>query len=322
MESLLDISKAEKKNKLYDSITHNRFRRTIIKDWQLYVLCAPVIIYFLIFEFGPMYGVQLAFKDFIIGKGIWGSPWVGFKHFERFFTSYQFNIILRNTLVLSIYSLAAGFPFPVILAIMLNNIRGERFKKIVQTTTYAPHFISVVVFCGMINIFLSPSTGIVNFFIKQLRLEPIFFMGKASMFSHIFVWSDIWQNTGWAAIVYVAALSGINPELYEAAKIDGANKLKSIWHVDLPGIMPTIITLLIMRIGKVLSLGFQKAYLLQTPLNIDASEIIATYTYKVGLLDAQYSYSTAIGLFNTVVNILLLIMANQLSKKFNDVSLW
>lgn len=299
-----------------------RFKKALQRDFQLYLLCIPALVFIFIFEYGTMYGVQLAFKDFDFTKGITGSEWVGFEHFERFFTSYQFKSLLSNTLGVSLYQLFAGFPIPIIMALVLNQIKNERYKKFIQTVTYAPHFISVVVLCGMLIVFLSPSIGFVNNLIAMFGGERIHFMGVPEYWKHIFVWSDIWQNTGWNAIIYVAALAGINPELYEAAKVDGASKLKCIWHIDLPGIAPTMTILLIMKMGSIMGLGYQKALLLQNTLNIDASEIISTYTYKIGLEQSQFSYSTAIGLFNTVVNIVLLVIANAFSKKISDTSLW
>ena len=299
-----------------------RFKKALQRDFQLYLLCIPALVFIFIFEYGTMYGVQLAFKDFDFTKGITGSEWVGFEHFERFFTSYQFKSLLSNTLGVSLYQLFAGFPIPIIMALVLNQIKNEKYKKFIQTVTYAPHFISVVVLCGMLIVFLSPSIGFVNNLIAMFGGERIHFMGVPEYWKHIFVWSDIWQNTGWNAIIYVAALAGINPELYEAAKVDGASKLKCIWHIDLPGIAPTMTILLIMKMGSIMGLGYQKALLLQNTLNIDASEIISTYTYKIGLEQSQFSYSTAIGLFNTVVNIVLLVIANAFSKKISDTSLW
>lgn len=292
------------------------------RDYQLYLLCIPALIFIFIFEYGSMYGVQLAFKDYNLADGIWGSPWVGLKHFERFFNSYQFWMLLKNTLVISVYSLAAGFPIPIIMALILNQIKCEPYKKFIQTVTYAPHFISVVVLGGMLIVFLSPSVGIVNNFIAAMGGERIFFLGIPEYWKHIFVWSDVWQNTGWNAIIYVAALAGINPELYEAAKVDGASKWQCIRHIDLPGIAPTMTILFIMRMGSVMNIGFQKAFILQNALNSDASEIISTYVYKIGLEQSQFSYSTAIGLFNTVVNIILLVGANTIAKKVGDSSLW
>lgn len=299
-----------------------RIVKAFRRDFHLYLLCVPALIFIFIFEYGPMYGVQIAFRDFSPSKGIWGSDWVGLQHFIRFFKSPQFVNILKNTLGISIYSLIAGFPFPILLALMINQVRNMKFKKIVQMTVYAPHFISVVVLCGMLTVFLSPSTGIINNILQSLGLEKVFFLAEPNLFNDIFVWSDIWQNTGWGMIIYLAALASISPELYEAAKIDGANRLQMIWYVDIPGILPQIVILFIMRTGSFMNVGFQKAFLLQNPLNLEASEIISTYVYKIGLLQAQFSYSTAIGLFNTVVNIILILIVNTICKKINDTSLW
>lgn len=299
-----------------------RFVKAFKRDFHLYLLCLPALIFIFIFEYGPMYGVQIAFRNYSVSKGIWGSDWVGLEHFIRFFKSPQFFNILKNTLGISLYSLIAGFPFPVILALILNQVRNQKFKKAFQMVVYAPHFISVVVLCGMLSVFLTPSTGIINNVLESLGLNRIFFLAEPSLFNDIFVWSDIWQNTGWGMIIYMAALSSISPELYEAAKIDGANQLQTIWHIDIPGILPTIVILFIMRTGSFMNVGFQKAFLLQNPLNLEASEIISTYVYKIGLLQAQFSYSTAIGLFNTVVNIILILIVNTICKRLNDTSLW
>lgn len=299
-----------------------RFMKALRRDFHLYLLCIPALIFVFIFEYGPMYGIQIAFRNFSPTKGIWGSDWVGLEYFIRFFQSPQFFNILRNTLGISVYSLIAGFPFPIILALLVNQVRNQKFKKTVQMVVYAPHFISVVVLCGMLHVFLNPSTGIINSLLEVSGLEKIFFLAEPSMFNDIFVWSDIWQNTGWGMIIYLAALSSISPELYEAARIDGANKLQTILYVDIPGILPTIVILFIMRTGSFMNVGFQKAFLLQNPLNLETSEIISTYVYKIGLLQAQFSYSTAIGLFNTVVNIILILSVNALCKKLNDTSLW
>ena len=269
-----------------------------------------------------MYGVQIAFKDFKASEGIWGSAWVGFKHFKRFFASSQFWTLIKNTLGLSLLQILLGFPIPILLAIMLNQVKNQKFRKFAQSILYCPHFISIVVLAGMLYIFLSPRNGIVNTIIKMLGGEAIFFLGEAKYFKLTFVISGIWQNAGWSAIIYIAALAGISPDLYEAAQMDGANKWQRIRHIDIPGIMPTIVMMLIMEIGKVMSLGFQKAYLLQNAQNLAASEIISTYIYKVGMLDAQYSYSAAINLFNNVINIILLVTFNKLAKKLTDNSLW
>lgn len=299
-----------------------RVQKVLKRDWQLLVLCALPVLYFVIFHYIPMYGVQIAFKDFKASEGIWGSAWVGFKHFKRFFASSQFWTLIKNTLGLSLLQILLGFPIPILLAIMLNQVKNQKFRKFAQSILYCPHFISIVVLAGMLYIFLSPRNGIVNTIIKMLGGEAIFFLGEAKYFKLTFVISGIWQNAGWSAIIYIAVLAGISPDLYEAAQMDGANKWQRIRHIDIPGIMPTIVMMLIMEIGKVMSLGFQKAYLLQNAQNLAASEIISTYIYKVGMLDAQYSYSAAINLFNNVINIILLVTFNKLAKKLTDNSLW
>lgn len=294
----------------------------IKRDWQLFLLSAIPLFYFLIFHYVPMYGVQIAFKDFRAVDGIWGSPWVGLKHFQRFFASSQFWPVLRNTVCLSLMQILIGFPVPVLLAILLNQVRNKSFRKFVQSVVYCPHFISIVVLAGMLYIFLSPRNGIINSLIELLGGEPIFFLGGTKYFRMTFVLSGIWQNAGWSAIIYIAALAGISPDLYEAAQVDGASKWQRVRHIDLPGILPTIVMMLILEMGKVMNLGFQKAYLLQNAQNLPVSEIISTYIYKVGLLNAQYSYSAAINLFNNLVNIILLVLVNQIAKKLTDNSLW
>ncbi|MFD0961235.1 ABC transporter permease [Paenibacillus chungangensis] len=291
-------------------------------SYQLYLLVLPTIAYFIIFHYIPIYGAQIAFKDFIAIKGIEGSPWIGFEHFERFFDSYQFWLVLKNTLGINIYELLVAFPAPIVLALLLNALSNARFKKFVQTVTYAPHFISVVVIVGMLNIFLSPHNGIANELMKMFGAEPIFFMGSPEWFKTIFVFSGIWQNIGWSTIIYLAALTSVSPSLHEAAVVDGASKLQRIAYIDLPSILPTIVILLILNIGNFMSVGFEKVYLMQNSLNVDASEIIQTYVYKVGLLNAQYGYSSAIGLFNSVINFILLLSVNRLAKRLKQNSLW
>ncbi|MCI8624223.1 MAG: sugar ABC transporter permease [Provencibacterium sp.] len=292
------------------------------RDWQLLVLCAIPIAYFLVFHYQPMYGVQIAFKNFQANLGIAGSPWCGFEQFERFFRSAQFWTLIRNTISLSFMQLILGFPMPILLAILLNQMKNEKYKRFVQSVTYCPHFISTVVMVSMLSIFLSPRNGIVNTALGALGFEPLFFLGDPGLFRPTFVFSGIWQNAGWGAIIYIAALAGISPDLYEAAQVDGASKWQIIRHVDLPGILPTAIMMLILDMGKIMNLGFQKAYLMQNNLNLETSEIIATYVYKVGLIDAQYSYSAAIGLFNNIINIILLVTVNQIAKKTTESSLW
>lgn len=297
----------------------------MVKRWknyyELYLLLIPTLLYFAIFEYGPMYGLQIAFKEFSPFKGIGESPWVGFGQFTRFFESYKFWEVLQNTLVISAYELLL-FPIPVILALLINQLTSERFKKTVQTVTYMPHFISTVVIVGMLYLFLSPKTGIVNQMLIALGLENVFFMAKAEWFASIFVWSGVWQNAGWGTIIYLAALTSINPELHESAVVDGANKVKRILYIDLPGIMPTIVVLLILNVGSFMSIGFEKVYLMQNPLNVTTGEVIQTYVYKIGLIGAQYSYSSAIGMFNSVINCLLLVGVNFLAKRLGQSSLW
>lgn len=323
LDSKIQLSKSSDVNlKVKKKPKLSLIKKIIKRDWELYLLCLPALLYIAIFEYGSMYGVQIAFKDYLVGDGIWGSKWIGFDNFTRFFSSFQFWTLIRNTLGLSVYQLLAGFPIPIILALMLNHVKNQGFKKLIQTTTYAPHFISVVVLCGMMNVLLSPTTGVVNYILKSLGMEEIFFMGRADLFKSLFVWSDVWQNTGWGAIIYIAALSSVSPELYESAKIDGASKTHTILYIDLPSIYPTIVILFILRIGSIMNVGFQKAYLLQNPLNLETSEIIATYTYKIGLIQAQYSYSAAIGLFNSIINVILLVTVNTISKRLNETSLW
>lgn len=292
------------------------------RDYQLYLLALPVVIYVFIFDYIPFYGVQIAFKDFTGMESIWASPWVGLEQFYRFFHSFQFWNLLKNTLGISIYQLVASFPVPIVLALLINQTQNKLFKSCVQTVTYAPYFISIVVLVGMMNIFLSPRTGIVNLLISRLGGQPVFFMGEPSLFKTLYVLSGIWQNSGWASIIYLAALSSISNELYEAAKVDGASKLKQIIHVDLPGIVPTTVIMLILNAGQMMNVGFQKAFLMQNAITENSQEIISTYVYKVGIVNNQYSYSTAIGLFNSVINVILLIAVNKVVKKLSENSLW
>ena len=294
----------------------------IMRDHQLYLLLIPVMAYYVIFHYMPMYGLRIAFMEYDIIKGFNRSPWVGFKQFEKLFTSPYFFTSLRNTLVISLYSLFASTPLPILFALILNSIRDSFFKKSAQTISYAPHFISTVVIVGMIKLFLSPSSGIINTAIVALGGEPINFMAIPEAFPHVYVWSGIWQGLGWSAVLYIAALGGVDPQLHEAAQLDGASRLQRMWHVDVPGILPTITIVFIMNMGRIMSVGFEKVYLMQNDLNIATSEIIATYTYKQGLEQAKYSYSTATGIFNSLVNIGLLFFFNGISRKLTETSLW
>ena len=292
------------------------------RDYQLYIMMLPVVVYLFIFAYIPIYGVQIAFKDYNVGQGILGSPWVGFDNFTRFFRSFQFWNVLKNTLVLSLYGLIAGFPIPILLALMVTQVRREGFKKFVQTVTYAPHFISEVVVVGMLFIFLSPTSGIVNIGLGKLGVQAVNFLAEPSMYKHLYVWSGVWQGAGWGSIIYIAALSAVSPELYEAARIDGASKFQQIVHIDFPSILPTATILLIMNAGSIMNQGAQKAFLMQTGTTAASQEIIATYVYKVGLIQNQFSYSSAIGLFNNVINIILLVTVNTVSRRLSENSLW
>ncbi|MDR0524578.1 MAG: ABC transporter permease subunit [Spirochaetaceae bacterium] len=294
----------------------------ILENRDLYIFCLPAIIITLIFHYVPIYGVQIAFRDYSVRRGIWNSEWVGWEHFIRFFNSPNAMQIIWNTLVLSIYSLVAGFPIPIILALLINSFRYKKYGKVIQLVTYAPNFISVVVMSGMILLFLSPQVGMVNKIIGLAGLEPINFMGLRTTWRHIYVWSGVWQSMGWSSVVYFAALSGVSPEFHEAAIVDGASKLQRILYIDLPSIMPVAVMLLILSFGSMLSIGFEKAYALQNDLNLNVSEIISTYVYKVGIIHNDMAYSTAIGLFNSAVNAVLLITVNSLSRKLSDNALW
>ncbi|WP_099478718.1 ABC transporter permease [Paenibacillus ihbetae] len=294
----------------------------IWRNWQLYVLISPVIAYYILFQYVPMYGIQIAFKDFIATQGIWGSPWVGLDHFERFFNGYYFWRLIKNTLGIGLYSLAVGFPVPIILALLMNEVRAEKFKRFVQTITYAPHFLSIVVVVGMMMIFLSPRYGILNHFIEMFGGKAINFMTEPGWFKTLYVLSDVWQTMGWSSIIYLAALAGIDNQLHEAARVDGATRLQRIWHINIPGIMPTIIILLILNIGSIMSIGFEKVLLMQNNLNMESSDIIATYVYRMGIQNAEYSFSAAVGLFNSVINFVLLVVVNFISRRVSETSLW
>lgn len=295
--------------------------KSFTKNWQLYLFLLPAFLYYLIFHYYPMYGLQIAFKNYIAIEGIWGSPWIGFDHIVRFFRSYHFWTLLKNTLLLNMYQLAL-FPVSVIVALSMNELHNGVFKKWVQTITYAPHFISVVVMSGMIIAFLNPATGIVNTLLGVMGIEPISFMTETDWFKTVFVLSGEWQNLGWGAIIYLAALAGVDPQLYEAAKVDGASRMRRIWHINIPHILPTIIILLILNMGNFMAIGFEKIYLLQNPLNMDSSDVIQTYVYRSGVLGAQFSFSTAVGLFNSMINLFMLVIFNQIARKTSETSLW
>lgn len=296
-------------------------KKQLKKSIPLYILLAPSFILLILFAYYPMYGLIIAFKNYVPTLGFWGSPWVGFAHFRQFFNSYQFELTLRNTLSISLYSILVGFPLPIGMALLSNQIRHEGFKKTFQVTTYLPHFISTMVMAGMILLFLSPSTGLIANFLGLFNIQMPNLLSNPRYFNHVYVWSDVWQHVGWDSIIYLAALSSIDPAYYEAAEIDGASRLQKILHIDVPLLIPTTMILLILRAGSVLNIGFEKVLLLQNPLNLAASEIISTYVYKVGMQSFQYSLSTAIGLFNTVVNLIILLTVNWISKRATKTSL-
>jgi putative aldouronate transport system permease protein len=297
----------------------------IKKNWRLYLFLLVPVAYILIFAYVPMAGLQLAFKRFNAADGIWGSPWVGVEQFQRFFSSYQFERVLKNTLTLSLYGLLAGFPFPILLALILNSLRSDRYRKTAQTITYLPYFISTVVLVGILAQVLNPRVGLVaNITMAFSGGEPANLMASPDAFPHLYVWSGVWQAMGYNSIIYIAALSGVDPNLHEAAQIDGANRFQRVLHIDFPAILPTATILLILNAGQLMNVGFEKAYLMQNSMNQSASEVISTYVYKVGLAASvtDFSYATAIGLFNSVVNMVLIVLVNFASKRLNGNSLF
>lgn len=299
-----------------------RRRNAIKKNYVLYLFILPAFLYLLIFHYFPIYGLQIAFKNFVEVKGITGSDWVGLKHFRDMFASPMFLTLLKNTLLLSLYQLAAGFPFPIILALLLNYQRSEFYKKLVQNVSYMPYFISTVVMAGTVILLLAPNSGMLNRLLVKLGGASINFMGSERYFRSVYVLSGLWQTMGWSSVIYIATLSNVDPQIHESAMLDGASKLKRIFYIDLPFLAPTATILLILNIGTIMNMGFEKAYLLQNPMNLATSEIISTYVYKLGILHADYSFSAAFGLFNNVINCALLSMANLFAKKSGGNSLW
>lgn len=291
-------------------------------NWQFWAIVAVPLIYVILFAYVPMGGIIMAFKDYSIRKGIWGSDWVGLAYFRQFLMSPSSSKVIINTLVLGFYSLLASFPIPILLAVCLNEIGSVKFKKTVQMITYAPYFISTVVMVGILMQITDLRTGLLNNLIVLLGGKPINFFGDPKMFRHLYVWSGVWQTAGYSAIIYIAALAGVNPELKEAALCDGATRLERIWHVDLPAIRPTIVTMLIFACGNMINIGFDKVYLMQNDMNASTSEVISTFVYKVGLVNANYGFSTAAGLFQSLVSFIMLVVVNQISKKITETSLW
>lgn len=302
----------------------NTLLRRLARNWQLLVMISLPLAWLLIFQYGPMYGAQMAFRDFSPIRGFTGSPWVGMKHFRRFLASPMFLPVVENTLVISLYSLAAGFPFPIILALALHYTKLPVFRKIVQTVSYIPHFISTVVIVGIMVLIFNPRDGLVNQLISFFGTEPIYFLAEPKLFRSLYVWSGVWQHVGFSSVIYLAALSAIDPQLHESAIIDGATRLRRIRHIDLPGIMPTAVIILILSFGRVMRVGFEKIFLMQNDLNLGKSEVIDTYVYKVGLASAvaNFSYAAAIGLFQSVIGFLLVVTVNRAAKRLSTASLW
>lgn len=323
MKSASSLSVSHKKTRNYheEKTKFQTFKTKFNKYKMLYLLIIPAIVSVGLFHYYPLYGVQIAFKDYRSSLGILGSEWVGFEHFIRFLTYPDFFEILKNTIIISLYSLAM-FPLPVIFALMLNEVKNAKYKKSIQMITYAPHFVSTIVVCSMCSLFLDKDTGIIALFLQFFGVSPINYLDVPVYFSSIFVWSEVWQTIGWSSIIYIAALSSVPTEMVEAARIDGATRFKIITKINIPTILPTIVIMLILRMGQIMNVGFEKAFALQTPLNLDASRIISTYVYEIGVVGGQFSYSTAIGLFNSIVNIILVIIVNQISKKVTSVGLW
>lgn len=298
-----------------------RLLQDLKKQRMIYLMLLPVVAYYVIFHYVPMYGLQIAFKDFMPNRGMTGSPWVGFKHFEDFFGSFFFWRILGNTLLLSFYSLLFCFPAGIVLALLLNELRSGKLRKAVQTISYMPHFISLVVIVGILFDFLARD-GLINSLLAVFGLEPISFMRSPDWFRTLYISSDIWQNIGWGSIVYLAAISSVNPTLYEAARMDGANRWKQMRHVTLPGIMPTVTIMLILFIGKFMTVSFEKIVLMYNPVIYETADVIQTYVYRKGIIESNFSYSAAVGLFNAAISFALLITANAVAKKLGETKLW
>jgi ABC-type polysaccharide transport system permease subunit len=306
-----------------DKVRRTPLLRRMARSWQLYVLLIPPVAFSLVFLYWPMYGLQLAFKNYNIMAGISGSPWVGMQYISQFFHSQLFWPVIKNTLVLNIYALIALFPLPIILALLLNSLRGQKFKKAVQLITYAPYFISTVVLVGIILMLFSPTTGVINRPLSALFGHPVDFLSQG-MFTHTYVWSGAWQTLGYSAIIFLAALAGVDPQLHEAARVDGAGIVKRIWHIDLPAILPVTITLLILNMGQMLSVGFEKVLLMQNPNNLSVSQVLDTYSYQIAFQSQipQYSYATAIALFKSVISLILILLANWLARRVAKESLF
>ncbi|WP_276355525.1 ABC transporter permease [Cohnella caldifontis] len=296
--------------------------RYLNRKKYLYLMLIPGVAYFLVFNYIPMYGVVIAFKNFNFAKGILGSPWIGFENFKYMFGLSDFYQVFWNSFSLSLLRLAFGFPFPILLALLLNEMRNRSYQRITQTVIYLPHFISWVVIGGILVNFLSPSWGVLNLFLKQMGFEPVFFLADTAYFRPLVVLSSIWKDSGWESIIYLAAISSVNSELYEAASIDGAGRLKRLWHVTLPGIKSTIVILLILRLGMIMNNGFEQIFVLQNPMNLEVSEVFETYAYRVGILGARFSFGATVGLFTSVIGLVFLLASNRIAKWLKEDGIW
>ncbi|WJH33980.1 ABC transporter permease subunit [Paenibacillus aurantius] len=321
----MSVVKQERSGAPAAGVDKNAFRYRALRDLKLnkyvYLMLVPVVAYYILFYYVPMYGLQIAFKDYSPGLGLMDSPWVGLKHFEDFFHSYYFGRLLRNTLLLSLYDLLFSFPASILLALLLNELRSAAFKKTVQTITYMPHFISIVVISGMLVDFLARD-GLINNVLAWFGMEPVAFLRESGWFRTVYISSNIWQSVGWGSIIYLSAMSSIDPSLYEAAKVDGASRWKQTFHITLPGISSTIIILLILQIGHFMSVGTEKILLLYNSTTYETADVIGTFVYRKGILESNFSYSSAVGLFNSVINFVLLVLANAISRRTSDTKLW
>ena len=300
----------------------NRIGSALRRDWMLVLMVSPVLLYFLVFRYLPMYGLIIAFQKYSAARGFFHSRWVGTLWFEQFFNSIYFSRLLVNTLLISLLSVGIGFPIPIVFALMLNEVRSGKLKRVIQTTSYLPHFVSTVVVVSIMKTMLSLRGGVVNVVLERLGFERVNFFLSPSWFRPLYVASEVWQTYGWSSIIYLAALSGIDPALYEAAEMDGSNRWKNVWYITLPSIMGTIVILLILRLGQVMSVGFEKIILMYNPGTYSVADVISTYTYRRGILEADYSFGAAVGLFNAVIDLILLLTVNKISKRLADISLW
>ena len=312
-ETVLNKEKKSKKKEFF---------RRIYKSRQLYIILIPVLLYYIVFQYLPLYGSLMAFEDFSPKKGILGSPWVGLKYFNQFFHSIYFFRLLRNTVIINLYGILVGFTIPILLALFINELSGNVLKRYVQTILYMPHFVSTVVLVGLVSVFLSPRDGLINFVLQTFGMKTISFMTQPKWFRSIYVWSGVWQNSGWESIIYLAALASIDIALYESAMIDGATRWKRLIYITVPCILPTIIIMFILRVGSIFTIGFEKIMLMYNPLTYGVGDVISTYVYRQGLLEGDFSFSTAVGIFNSVLNMTILLCFNAFSKKVNKVSLW